>query len=142
MKASMGKSAMSRASSKSPRSREMPLIFVVDDNPDVAELAETILSLAGYKVKRFCDPTATLKALRDSNPKPAVLVTDYDMGVMTGLELVQFSRVFHPNLKTLMFSGTVEGDVVLSHPVKVDKFLSKPFHASQLTALVNEFFRI
>jgi CheY-like chemotaxis protein len=130
---------MSRLDPPQPSASADPaLIFVVDDNPVLVEFAEAVLQSAGYRVRSFCDPAEALKALRETDTKPALLVTDYDMGTMTGLDLVEFSRLVHPALKTVLLSGTVEASVILKHPVKVNKFLAKPYQPPQLTSLVFE----
>jgi CheY-like chemotaxis protein len=127
-----------RLSRKSARSRELPLVFVVDDNPLLAEFAEAILLSAGYRVRCFTNPAEALRAIHGTPDKPVLLVTDYDMGTMTGLELITFSRRLKPNIKTLMLSGTIEGSIIMANPVKVNKFLAKPYQPVQLTSAVRE----
>jgi len=117
---------------------EPPLVFVVDDNPALAEMTEMLLQSAGYQTERFSDPAQALQAMREAERKPVLLVTDYDMGTMTGLELVESSQRFHPDLKTILLSGTVGAAVILAHPVKVNKFLGKPYQSSELTRLAAE----
>jgi CheY-like chemotaxis protein len=111
-------------------------VLVVDDNEMLVEFAATVLKAAGHSVKQFSDPKAALRALDNADPKPDVLVTDYEMGEMNGLELIQRSLKIHPALKTLLLSGTVDGSITLSHPVKVDCFLGKPYKPEQLLAAV------
>lgn len=114
-----------------------PLIFVVDDNPDLTEMAEMVLSAEGYQCQLFCDPKQVLQAFKKSPVRPDLLLTDYDMGSMNGLELVEHCRRDLPGLKTILLSGTVEAAMVLRHPVKVNEFLSKPYQPKQLVALVH-----
>lgn len=107
-------------------------VFVVDDNAVLAEFAATVLEAAGYEVRHFLDPKALLVALEAADPKPAVLVTDYEMGEMNGLELILSSHKLHPSLKTLLVSGTVDGSITATHPAKVHRFLGKPYDPGQL----------
>jgi DNA-binding NtrC family response regulator len=108
------------------------LVFVVDDNAMLAEFAAAVLGSAGYDVRQFLDPKKVLLALHEANPKPAVLVTDYEMGEINGLELIQSAHEIHPSLKTLMLSGTVDSSIVLTHTAKVHLFLGKPYEPAQL----------
>ena len=119
-----------------PTKNSPPLIFVVDDNPDLTLMAEMVLSAEGYNCKLFCDPKQVLKTFEKSPIRPDLLLTDYDMGSMNGLELIEHCRRDLPKLKTIMLSGTVEASTVLRHPVKVNEFLSKPYQPKQLVALV------
>jgi FixJ family two-component response regulator len=116
-------------------------VFVVDDNIMLVEFAAKVLEAAGFKVEHFSDPKAVLRAIGQANPKPAVLVTDYEMGGMNGLELIESSLKVHPALKTVLLSGTVDGSILLNHPARVHRFLGKPYEALQLQNLVAELLR-
>jgi len=116
-------------------------VFVVDDNALLVEFAAAVLEAAGYTVKHFADPKAVLRAIRDADPKPAILVTDYEMGGMNGLELILSSHKIHPKLKTLLVSGTVDGSITLKHAAKVHRFLGKPYEPAQLRKIVAELMR-
>jgi DNA-binding NtrC family response regulator len=113
-------------------------VFVVDDNIALGELATMVLESAGHKVRCFSDPLAVLKALTEANPKPAVLVTDYEMDGMNGLELIRSSQKVHPSLKTLLVSGSVDVSMMLMNPAEVHRFLGKPYEPAQLQNLVAE----
>jgi two-component system, NtrC family, nitrogen regulation response regulator GlnG len=125
---------------KATRKAQAPsgLIFVVDDNALLVEYAGTVLKGEGYEVRHFTDPKDVLKAMKEANPKPVALVTDYDMGEMNGLELIVSSHKIHPPLKTLLLSGTITGDFVAKHPAKVHRFLGKPYLPPQLKNIMRE----
>jgi DNA-binding NtrC family response regulator len=116
-------------------------VFVVDDNSTLVEFATAVLESAGHKVRPFCDPKEVLNALNEAGPKPALLVTDYDMGEINGLDLIVSSHKIHPALKTVLLSGTVGKSTVLKHPARVNRFLSKPYRGAQLKRLVAELLR-
>lgn len=114
------------------------VIFIVDDNALLVEYAGTVLKAAGYEVKFFTNPQAALQALKECNPKPVALVTDYDMGEMNGLDLIVSSHKIHPRLKTVLLSGTIDRDFVALHPARVHRFLGKPYQPAQLKSMVGE----
>lgn len=115
-----------------------PLIFAVDDEPMLLELASMILQPQGFRVETFRDPLAAVRAFSLANPLPALIVTDFAMHRMNGLDLIRDCRVIHPGQKILMVSGTVDESIYLSSPHKPDAFLAKPYSATELTALVNK----
>jgi CheY-like chemotaxis protein len=113
-----------------------PLIYLVDDEPLLLDLAEASLAPGGFIVKKFVDPEEALKAFAKARPKPDVLVTDYAMGKMNGVELLEKCRAHRPDLKCVLISGTVGAEVVLDAPTKVDRFMGKPYQPESLLELV------
>ena len=113
-----------------------PLIFVVDDEPMLLELASVVLEPLGYAIKTFRDPKQALRAYTDADPRPALLITDYAMHLMTGMELITACRRLQPQQKILLISGTVDEKVYRHSPVKPDRFLAKPYQAKQLVEAV------
>src|SRR3954451_23217376 len=84
------------------------LIYVVDDEPMLLELAVVVLEPIGYNVKTFRDPKAALASFSNAESYPALLITDYAMHFMNGMELMTACREMRPNQKILMISGTVD----------------------------------
>jgi CheY-like chemotaxis protein len=114
------------------------LIYVVDDEPMLLELANAILQPQGYQIKVFRDPEVALQTFTAANPRPDLLITDYAMHTMNGMELIEQFRRLEPRQKILLVSGTVAEDIFETSQVKPDRFLSKPYQASQLVELVKE----
>jgi len=115
---------------------DKPLIFVVDDEPMLLELASVILQPLGYTLKTFRDPDSAIKEFTDSNPQPALIITDYAMHNMNGMDLIHECRRLKPQQKIILVSGTVSQDVYRNSSVKPDLFLAKPYHAKQLVDAV------
>jgi DNA-binding NarL/FixJ family response regulator len=64
--------------------------------------------------------------------KPAVIVTDYAMGGMNGLDLVRECKRVNPKQKMILCSGTVDADIYAEQTVKPDRFLVKPYPINEL----------
>jgi CheY-like chemotaxis protein len=101
------------------------LIFVVDDEPMLLDLAAAILQPLGYEVRTFRDPQAALAEFPTA--KPAVVVTDYAMGEMNGMDLVHECRRVNPRQKIMLLSGTVNENIYANAQAKPDAFLAKPY---------------
>jgi DNA-binding NtrC family response regulator len=114
------------------------LIFVVDDEPMLLELAVVILEPLGYKVKTFRDPKTAVAAYASSKPPPELVITDYAMHSMNGMDLIKACREVHPKQRILLISGTVDENIFRKAKVKPDRFLAKPYQARQLVELVAE----
>lgn len=112
------------------------LVFIVDDEALLGQLAETLLSEAGYRTKTFLDPVDVLREIRDDGARPALLVTDYVMGTMTGLELIEECKKYHPTLRTILLSGTVSENYLHQFSTQPDHFLAKPYPPSKFVTTV------
>ena len=111
---------------KSIQTDETPVtIFVVDDEPMLLDLAATILRPLGFKVRTFSDPRKALAEYPAA--KPAVVVTDYAMGGMNGLDLLRECKHINPRQKTILLSGTVDEKIYADTQIKPDRFLAKPY---------------
>ena len=125
-----------KATTKQTGTGQQKLIYVVDDEPMLLELAAVILEPQGYAVKTFRDPELVIEAFKASSPKPDVVVTDYAMHSMNGMDLVNRLRAAEPRQKILLVSGTVGADVFANAESKPDNFLAKPYQAHQLSEAV------
>ena len=110
------------------------VVFVVDDEPMLLELAEAILKPMGYEVCTFRDPELALKEFATAHP--AVVITDYAMGRMSGMDLIRECRRLNPRQKMILLSGTVDEHVFADAPVKPDQFLTKPYQIQELAERV------
>jgi DNA-binding NtrC family response regulator len=108
----------------------------VDDQPMLLDLAEVSLLSGGYQLKKFLDPELALKSFLKARTKPALLITDYAMGKMNGLELLEKCKAVKPDLKSILISGTAGAEIVLDSGVKVDRFMGKPYQPASLADLV------
>jgi CheY-like chemotaxis protein len=109
-------------------------IFVVDDEPMLLDLALAILEPLGYDVRTFRDPQVALAKFPAA--RPAVLVTDYAMGAMSGMDLIRECRRIQPQQKILLVSGTVDEDIFAGSDSKPDAFLAKPYPVREFIELV------
>jgi CheY-like chemotaxis protein len=102
-----------------------PLVFVVDDEPMLLDLAAAILQPLGYEVRTFRDPAVALAEFPAA--KPSILVTDYAMGAMNGMDLVRECKRINPQQKIMLLSGTVDENIYSDSTSKPDTFLAKPY---------------
>lgn len=110
------------------------MIFVVDDEPMLLDLAAAILEPLGYHVRTFRDPESALAEF--SKAKPALVVTDYTMLGMSGIDLIQECKRLNPGQKTMLLSGTVGQDIFANEAAKPDAFLAKPYQVGEFVKSV------
>ena len=115
-----------------PIASEGIFIYVVDDEEPLLDLVELSLEDEGYALKKFLSPIEALASFNLEIRKPCLLVTDFAMGGMNGLQLAQKCKASHPDLKVLMVSGNAGAEIVLREPGPVDEFISKPYQPKHL----------
>lgn len=108
------------------------LAYVVDDNPDIVAMLKALLNHIGIPCKTFIDPQQAIDSFLLEPVKPNLLLTDFEMGRINGVELVRRCLQANPQLKTIMISGSVEPPKPSECPVRIDCFMSKPFHPAEI----------
>ncbi len=114
------------------------LVYIVDDESRIGEVVEVVLKLRGFRPRFFTDPEAALHALIHEDPKPALLLTDFLMNPINGMELIERCKKLQPRLKTILYSGNVGDEITQYYLVKPDGFVSKPFLPATLIATVRK----
>jgi DNA-binding NtrC family response regulator len=133
-----GKFGMSQPQNQKPSSGEdsRPLVFVVDDEPMLLELMVLVLEPLGFRVRTFRNAETATRAFGLTTPPPVLIVTDYAMHTLTGLDLIQACRRVQPQQKIILVSGTVDETIYRDSEHKPNRFLAKPYQAKQLADTV------
>ena len=111
-------------------------VFVVDDEPMLLELAALILKPMGFEVRTFRDPETALKEF--TLTPPDLVITDYAMGRMSGMDLIRECRRLKPAQKMILISGTVDEHVFADALVRPDRFISKPYQFSEFSSCIRQ----
>jgi|SRR5579872_983728 len=104
-------------------------ILVVDDEPTVADMIRMVLAMWGHKVEIAADGRAAL-ALFDP-AKHDLVVTDYTMPGMNGLELAQAIRERSPAKPIIMITAH-SNSITSDRRAHLDAVLGKPFQVQEL----------
>jgi response regulator RpfG family c-di-GMP phosphodiesterase len=111
-------------------------VVVVDDEPQIREILSTVLRREGYRVTTHGDPAEALAAVgRD----PAdLLLTDFKMPGMNGLELVEAARRAAPSLGAVLITAYASVETALQAlRGGVDDYLVKPFRLDEVRRVVD-----
>jgi DNA-binding response OmpR family regulator len=113
-----------------------PTILVADDEPDIVALVSFRLTKSGFTVITAVNGDEALHAAQDLMPDLALL--DVMMPKLTGIEVSRLLRAApatHATPVILMSAGLFDK---LTIPDDAEAFISKPFGALELPALVRE----
>jgi CheY-like chemotaxis protein len=107
-------------------------ILVIDDNLSVLKMLEKGLNNYGYNVSIENDGYQAMKLL-DKNPAAfSVIVLDYTMPNISGLEIAKYLKLKNPNLKIILISGYIKEDIALNYPEIFDAYMLKPIIVPEL----------
>ncbi|KMY65990.1 hypothetical protein AAU61_18645 [Desulfocarbo indianensis] len=107
-------------------------MVVVDDDPVLVDFFTKALR-PYYRVRGFIQPLQALNHLRRQDAD--ILITDYTMPDLDGIELGRQVKEMRPRIKVVMISGTfslVRGQPSQLPAEVVDRFLAKPFGLREL----------
>jgi CheY-like chemotaxis protein len=107
-------------------------ILVVDDEPLMLTMAETILTEFGYRVLTAGSGQKAMAILSREDTKVNLLITDLVMPVMSGRELVERVRQLRPETKILCMSGYL----MPADRQSGTAYLQKPFTSREMLAKV------
>ena len=110
-------------------------VFVVDDEPVIAQTLAVILNNVGFCARAFDHPQKAMEAAKLAAPQ--LLISDVVMPGMTGIELGVHFRSTYPDCKILLFSGQASTADLLETARKEGHdfdLLTKPVHPADLLA--------
>ncbi len=114
-------------------------ILVVEDQPAVLRLIESILTQRGYRVFTAGDPDEALKLCREHERRLDLLLTDMVMPVMSGRRLAEEARQLRPGLKVVYMSGYSDEMIREGTQSRVgSNLIQKPFTAELLLQKIRE----
>ena len=114
-------------------------VLVVDDEPEVLELATEILRRVGYTVLAATDGANALEVAGRHEGEIHLLVTDMVMPGMSGRDLAERLRALRASLRVLYISGYVQdASARAALASETSAFVAKPFTPELLTDRVRE----
>jgi two-component system, cell cycle sensor histidine kinase and response regulator CckA len=112
-------------------------VLLVEDEPQVRELAARALQEAGYRCLTASSGAEALELLRDHAGPIDLVFSDAVMPGMSGRELAERVGLLRPDLNLLFSSGYTEDDVLRRGLVRPGSpFLQKPFSPETLVERV------
>ncbi|MCB5205237.1 response regulator [Neorhizobium sp. T786] len=114
----------------------MALIVIAEDEFLIAEVLTIMLEDAGHQVEAAGHGLAALSLVQEK--RPDLVITDFMMPLMTGLELAKVMRADNElsSIPIILVSGAQAG-VGRSHPEFFDAVLAKPYVESQILRAVD-----
>lgn len=107
-------------------------IVVVDDEPAIVTMCEKVLGAQGHVVHGFTSTRAALEHVAAGSPD--LLVVDYKMPELNGLEFIQRAWALRPRLRVVMITAHGSRELLgEAAGTGIHGMVLKPFTAAELT---------
>lgn len=112
-------------------------VLVVDDEPEILQLLELLLSRRGFSVKTALNGLEAISTLNAYDVK--VLLTDLKMPALSGMKLIELVRMDFPEVKVLVFTGfgSLETETK-ALKMGVSRYFLKPLPVEELLSELND----
>lgn len=120
-----------------------PSVMVVDDEEELAILFRTFLARSGFDCVSFTDPLAALDHFSQNPNKYTVVITDWKMADLDGIQLAKKIREFNTTVKILLITAFFI-DVSLRKDVyqeaHISDIMEKPIKLKDLGARIEDLY--
>lgn len=113
-------------------------VLVLDDEPHVLRAVERTLAVLDVSVESTTDPYAALEVLAKRPPR--VLVTDFRMPELDGVEVLKESRRLAPDTVRILLTGQADKENIIEaiNAGKIFRYVAKPWDNEAFAALIVE----
>jgi two-component system phosphate regulon response regulator PhoB len=118
-------------------------ILVVDDDPALQRLVETLLMRSGYEVIQAFNATEAVAVLK-GRPLPDVIVLDMMLPDVSGIEFLRQMRQkeVYRSLPVLILSALADSDQIREGlSAGADRYVTKPYLANNLLPTLQDLLR-
>jgi CheY-like chemotaxis protein len=108
-------------------------LLLIDDEPEIAELASEMLAEEGYKVIVAKDGFEALKIFQRINRQIGLVILDYFLPVMDGDAVFEELKALNPNVNVVLSSGFAEQNKIGAMLAQgLRGFIPKPYTRAKL----------
>ena len=105
-----------------------PRLLLVDDEIMLVHALKQGLSMHGFSVASYIQPTEALKAFQDNPDSFDMIITDMTMPTMLGTDLADQIRQLRPNIPIILCTG--HNELITDEKISkldIQALLMKPF---------------
>lgn len=116
--------------------------LLIDDDASVLRSIKFLLERCGYGISDYTDPKKALDALRLDSSRFDLIVIDYNMPGMSGIEVARAARMIRNSLPVAITSGYIDHELrSLADEAGVQELIPKPCSGDALIAIVERLVR-
>jgi response regulator RpfG family c-di-GMP phosphodiesterase len=117
-------------------------ILLVDDEKDILDLFSEYLTSNSFNTISFDNPVNALKYFYQNQSNCSLVITDYKMHQMSGIDLIKKIKEKDTDykIKTIVISAFIKDNLPYdkSYITMIDKILEKPVYLDRLRKVIQE----
>jgi PAS domain S-box-containing protein len=113
-------------------------ILFVEDDPDQLEIIPRVLGKLGYQVEARNGGRAAQEAIASTREPFNLVITDFDMPDVNGIELAKAIKEKHPETPIMMVTGRKNPVELASRIDSIRKVIIKPYNKAILSEAIRE----
>jgi len=120
------------------------LIFIIEDEAEIATLLKITLEKEKYKVRQFENATNFLSEVSKKKEIPSLVILDLMLPDLDGFEVCKFLKrddVYQKIPVIMLTAKSEEMDKVLGLEIGADDYITKPFSINELKARIKAVLR-
>lgn len=114
----------------------MKKVLVIDDEPDIVDVVETLLKLHGFEVYTHTTGNNVPEVIKECDPD--VILLDINLPGKSGIEVCKDLEAISDHPPIILFSAH-NGEKFPLKECKADNFVPKPFEAKQLLNAISSY---
>ena len=116
-----------------------PTILLIDDEGELGRLTSKTLTRLGYNVIFKTGPGEALTELENSLTKINLIITDFTMPTMNGIDLAIQIKKNHPHIPIILSTGIISNSFQkhINENI-IDDILQKPYRKNELANLIEK----
>jgi DNA-binding response OmpR family regulator len=123
-----------------PSSGHDPLVLLVEDEQDTADLVTLIMKERGYQVLHAADGSVALEKIALMSP-PSLVMLDIQLPHVDGITILETIRATPDweHVPVIMLTGVADQDKIRKvHALRIQDYVLKPFRRETLLRSVNQ----
>lgn len=116
------------------------IVSIIDDEQDIVclfkdALQDALQDMNEFSVVTFTDPTLALEHFKENKSNYALVLSDYKMPCISGMDLIKQIKQVNPTVRTLLMTAIdIDNQLIQQYTAKkiLDGCLQKPIRIKEL----------
>jgi PAS domain S-box-containing protein len=118
-------------------------LLLLDDEVELARVMSRALERLGYQVHSFSDPRGALTAFDRRPDTFDLVIADYEMPEVTGLDVARTMLRIRPDLPIVLWSGRFAADIDrVAAAIGIRRLVTKPCEPRELSRIISEILQV